>query len=94
MLLELELNVSSRVVRFSIPCASRGSLLVYAFVIAVQWLIVINLLYMFSLCEGNTVIKPESDNSYFKLSWLRHFLLNKQIESADESRGLVRAVMS
>ena len=30
--------------------------LVYAFVIAVQWLIVINLLYMFSLCEGNTDI--------------------------------------
>ena len=49
---------------------------------------------MFSLCEGNTVIKPESDNSYFELSWLSHFLLNKQIESADESRGLVRAVMS
>ena len=29
--------------------------LVYAFVIAVQWLIVINLLYMTSLCEGTSL---------------------------------------
>ena len=54
LLPNLELDDSSRVGQMSYPCASRGSLLVYAFVIAVQWLIVINLLYMFSLCEGNT----------------------------------------